>query len=85
MSPDASERATVEFTRRWTTPTMALPQATVMLIDERTLSQASTPVVPRAANGTRFVRLAHHGANGDVNRDQGQPRDDVRMEGSESG
>jgi C-terminal processing protease CtpA/Prc len=67
-SPDTTERTTFEFTQ-------ALPHTdgwrylkpTVMLIDERTLSQAEhTGLFLEAANGTKFVGSPTMGANGDV-------------------
>lgn len=68
MSPDTSTWTTVEFvqftpqTDQW-----RYEGETVMLIDERTISQAEhTGLFFEAANGTRFVGTHTNGANGDV-------------------
>jgi C-terminal processing protease CtpA/Prc len=68
MSPDTTERATVEFTQALDhTDKWRYLKPTVMLIDERTLSQAEhTGLFLEAANGTRFVGSPTMGANGDV-------------------
>jgi C-terminal processing protease CtpA/Prc len=67
-SPDTTERTTFEFAQ-------ALPHTdkwrylkpTVMLIDERTISQAEhTGLFLEAANGTKFIGSPTMGANGDV-------------------
>jgi C-terminal processing protease CtpA/Prc len=67
-TPDTAERTEFSFTQ-------TLPHSdqwrylrpTVMLIDERTLSQAEhTGLFLEAANGTKFVGSATAGANGDV-------------------
>jgi C-terminal processing protease CtpA/Prc len=68
MSPDTTERATVEFTQALDhTDQWRYLKPTVMLIDERTLSQAEhTGLFLEAANGTKFVGSPTMGANGDV-------------------
>jgi C-terminal processing protease CtpA/Prc len=68
MSPDTTERATVEFTQTLGhTDKWRYLKPTVMLIDERTLSQAEhTGLFLEAANGTKFVGSPTMGANGDV-------------------
>jgi C-terminal processing protease CtpA/Prc len=67
-SPDTTTHTTFEFTQ-------ALPHTdgwrylkpTVMLIDERTISQAEhTGLFLEAANGTKFIGSPTMGANGDV-------------------
>jgi C-terminal processing protease CtpA/Prc len=67
-SPDTTERTTVEFTQALDhTDQWRYLKPTVMLIDERTLSQAEhTGLFFEAANGTRFVGSPTMGANGDV-------------------
>ncbi|HEX3276710.1 MAG TPA: S41 family peptidase [Gemmatimonadales bacterium] len=68
LSPDTTERATVEFTQALNhTDQWRYLKPTVMLIDERTLSQAEhTGLFLEAANGTKFVGSPTMGANGDV-------------------
>ncbi|MEP6689093.1 MAG: S41 family peptidase [Gemmatimonadales bacterium] len=68
MSPDTTERTTVEFTQALDhTDKWRYLNPTVMLIDERTLSQAEhTGLFLEAANGTGFVGSPTTGANGDV-------------------
>ena len=68
MSPDTTERTTVEFTQALDhTDKWRYLKPTVMLIDERTLSQAEhTGLFLEAANGTRFIGSPTTGANGDV-------------------
>ena len=68
MSPDTTERTTVAFTQALDhTDKWRYLKPTVMLIDERTLSQAEhTGLFLEAANGTRFVGSPTMGANGDV-------------------
>ena len=68
MSPDRTRSSTFAFvqplpsTDRW-----RYTRPTVMLVDERTISQAEhTGLFFEAANGTRFVGSATMGANGDV-------------------
>ena len=68
MSPDSSEWNTHSFIQRL--PRTTKPRyrgKTVMLVDERTISQAEhTGLFFEAANGTKFVGSPTMGANGDV-------------------
>jgi C-terminal processing protease CtpA/Prc len=68
MSPDSTEwntHAFVQLLPRTTKP--RYHGKTVMLLDERTISQAEhTALFFEAANGTKFVGLPTMGANGDV-------------------
>ena len=68
MTPDTTERATVEFTQALDhTDKWRYLKPTVMLIDERTISQAEhTGLFLEAANGTKFIGSPTTGANGDV-------------------
>jgi C-terminal processing protease CtpA/Prc len=68
MTPDTTERAVVEFTQALDhTDKWRYLKPTVMLIDERTISQAEhTGLFFEAANGTPFVGSPTTGANGDV-------------------
>jgi C-terminal processing protease CtpA/Prc len=68
MSPDTTERTTVEFTQALDhTDKWPYLKPTVMLIDERTLSQAEhTGLFFEAANHTKFIGSPTMGANGDV-------------------
>jgi C-terminal processing protease CtpA/Prc len=67
-SPDTTEHTLFEFTQALDhTDKWRYLKPTVMLIDERTLSQAEhTGLFLEAANGTRFVGSPTMGANGDV-------------------
>ncbi len=68
MSPDSTEWNTHAFVQ--TLPRTTKPRyhgKTVMLVDERTISQAEhTGLFFEAANGTKFVGSPTMGANGDV-------------------
>jgi C-terminal processing protease CtpA/Prc len=68
MSPDTLERSTYEFVQPigfW--PETRYRGQTVMLMDERSISQAEhTGLFLRAANGTKFIGSPTMGANGDV-------------------
>jgi C-terminal processing protease CtpA/Prc len=68
MTPDTTERASVEFTQALDhTDQWRYLEPTVMLIDERTISQAEhTGLFFEAANGTKFIGSPTTGANGDV-------------------
>ncbi len=68
MTPDTTERVTVEFTQALDhTDKWRYLKPTVMLIDERTISQAEhTGLFLEAANGTTFIGSPTTGANGDV-------------------
>jgi C-terminal processing protease CtpA/Prc len=67
-SPDTTERTTYEFTQVLPhTDKWRYLKPTVMLIDERTISQAEhTGLFFEAANGTKFIGSPTTGANGDV-------------------
>jgi C-terminal processing protease CtpA/Prc len=66
--PDTTERTEFSFTQTLPhTDQWRYLRPTVMLIDERTLSQAEhTGLFLEAANGTKFIGSATAGANGDV-------------------
>jgi C-terminal processing protease CtpA/Prc len=68
MTPDTTERTRLTFTQRLPhTDKLRYLRPTVMLIDERTQSQAEhTGLFLEAANGTKFVGSPTAGANGDV-------------------
>ncbi|MGH7579652.1 MAG: S41 family peptidase [Gemmatimonadales bacterium] len=68
MSPDTTERPQYSFVQQLpTTSQWRYAGRTVMLIDERTLSQAEhTGLFLEAANGTKFIGTPTAGANGDV-------------------
>jgi C-terminal processing protease CtpA/Prc len=68
MTPDTTERTRLEFTQSLPhTDKWRYLRPTVMLIDERTLSQAEhTGLFLEAANRTRFIGSPTSGANGDV-------------------
>ncbi len=70
LGPDESGRQVVTFTQRIPEPgpqVMHYTGKTVMLIDERTISQAEhTGLFFEAANGTVFIGSHSNGANGDV-------------------
>jgi C-terminal processing protease CtpA/Prc len=68
MTPDSTERASVDFTQALDhTDKWRYLKPTVMLIDERTISQAEhTGLFLEAANGTKFIGTPTMGANGDV-------------------
>lgn len=67
-TPDTTERTEFTFTQTLPpTDKWRYLRPTVMLIDERTLSQAEhTGLFLEAANGTKFIGLPTAGANGDV-------------------
>ena len=67
-TPDTSERTQLTFAQTLPhTDKRRYLHPTVMLIDERTLSQAEhTGLFLRAANGTKFIGSPTAGANGDV-------------------
>jgi C-terminal processing protease CtpA/Prc len=69
-SPDTTARTEHSFTRTLPpTSQWRYLRPTVMLIDERTISQAEhTGLFLEAANGTRFIGSPTNGANGDVTR-----------------
>jgi C-terminal processing protease CtpA/Prc len=69
-TPDTTERTEFSFTQTLPrTDQWRYLRPTVMLIDERTLSQAEhTGLFLEAANGTRFIGSPTAGANGDVTR-----------------
>jgi len=70
LGPDERDRQTFDFDQR-VPPRRAAPYTgeTVMLIDERAISQAEhTGLFMKAANGTTFVGSPTNGANGDVTR-----------------
>ncbi|HEX6105510.1 MAG TPA: S41 family peptidase [Gemmatimonadales bacterium] len=68
MTPDTTERTEFRFMQQLPpTDQWRYLRPTVMLIDERTVSQAEhTGLFLRAANGTRFIGSPTTGANGDV-------------------
>jgi C-terminal processing protease CtpA/Prc len=68
MSPDSTQWSTYAFNQLLPRTTKArYLRPTVMLIDERTVSQAEhTGLFFEAANGTKFVGSPTMGANGDV-------------------
>ncbi|MGH7512040.1 MAG: S41 family peptidase [Gemmatimonadales bacterium] len=68
MSPDTTERDQLGFTQTLDhTDKWRYLRPTVMLIDERTISQAEhTGLFLEAANGTKFIGSPTTGANGDV-------------------
>jgi C-terminal processing protease CtpA/Prc len=68
MSPDTTERDQLSFTQTLPhTDQWRYLRPTVMLIDERTISQAEhTGLFLEAANGTKFIGSPTTGANGDV-------------------
>jgi C-terminal processing protease CtpA/Prc len=68
MSPDTTERDQLSFTQTLPhTDKWRYLRPTVMLIDERTISQAEhTGLFLEAANGTKFIGSPTTGANGDV-------------------
>ena len=67
-TPDTTERTEFSFTQTLPpTDQWRYLRPTVMLIDERTLSQAEhTGLFLEAANGTKFIGSPTAGANGDV-------------------
>jgi C-terminal processing protease CtpA/Prc len=67
-TPDTTERTDFSFTQQLPrTDQWRYLRPTVMLIDERTMSQAEhTGLFLRAANGTKFIGSPTVGANGDV-------------------
>ena len=67
-TPDTTERTEYSFTQTLPhTDQWRYLRPTVMLIDERTLSQAEhTGLFLEAANGTKFIGSPTAGANGDV-------------------
>ena len=67
-SPDTAERTQLSFTQTLPRTTKwRYTRPTVMLIDERTQSQAEhTGLFLEAANGTKFIGTPTAGANGDV-------------------
>jgi C-terminal processing protease CtpA/Prc len=67
-TPDTTERTEYSFTQTLPhTDQWRYLRPTVMLIDERTLSQAEhTGLFLEAANGTKFIGSSTAGANGDV-------------------
>ena len=67
-TPDTTERTDFSFTQTLPpTDQWRYRRPTVMLIDERTLSQAEhTGLFLEAANGTKFIGSPTAGANGDV-------------------
>jgi C-terminal processing protease CtpA/Prc len=67
-TPDTTEHTELSFTQTLPgTDQWRYLRPTVMLIDERTLSQAEhTGLFLEAANGTKFVGSPTAGANGDV-------------------